>query len=140
MSLHILDTDILSHLRHGNEEICRRIIALPASDLAVTIVTVEESLMGWCAKIRRAKDEAAVVRAYQSLQQAVEYLRGVRILPFDSPSAAIARLLRSQHRRIGLNDIRIAAIVLSHGATLVTRNTKDFSRISELSVEDWSGS
>jgi len=31
----------------------------------------------------------------------------------------------------------IAAITLAHGATLVTHNTDEFSRIEELRLEDW---
>ena len=39
---------------------------------------------------------------------------------------------------IGTNDLRIAAIVLESGATLVSRNLADFRPIAELDVEDWS--
>jgi tRNA(fMet)-specific endonuclease VapC len=35
-------------------------------------------------------------------------------------------------------DLKIAAIVLAHDATLLTRNQKDFSQIQGLKIEDWS--
>jgi predicted nucleic acid-binding protein len=34
-------------------------------------------------------------------------------------------------------DLRIAAIVLEHGATLTTGNVRDFQRIPNLMIEDW---
>ena len=35
-------------------------------------------------------------------------------------------------------DLRIAAIVLEHRGVLVSRNLRDFQRIPNLLVEDWS--
>jgi tRNA(fMet)-specific endonuclease VapC len=62
-------------------------------------------------------------------------------LPFDDQGARICAEVRSQLERagtvIGPHDLQIAAIALQHGLTLVTHNTREFSRISGLKLEDW---
>jgi predicted nucleic acid-binding protein len=46
-------------------------------------------------------------------------------------------VLLSQKLNVSGNDLRIAAIALENGATVVTRMVRDFSRITDLSVENW---
>ena len=42
-----------------------------------------------------------------------------------------------QRVRIGTMDLKIAAIVLAHDATLLSRNLSDFRKVPGLKVEDW---
>jgi tRNA(fMet)-specific endonuclease VapC len=138
VSLWVLDTDTLTLWLRGHEAIAAQVAATPTQQLAVTIITMEELLRGWYTQIRRARTEEQLARAYQALQQTVEFTRGVRILPFDLPAIARYRQLRVHHRRVGTNDLRIAAIVLEQKGILVTRNTSDFGEIADLQLEDWS--
>ena len=55
----------------------------------------------------------------------------------DEAAAAAFQRLRRRHRRIGTMDLKIAAIVLSRNATLLSRNLRDFGHIPDLHVEDW---
>ena len=107
-------------------------------ELAVTIITVEEVLTGWYAEIRRARRDDQLVRAYAALQQAVEFFRLVRILPFDQDSVRRYHELRRQYRRLGTNDLRIASIAMEHLGVVVTRNRGDFEQVEGLVTEDWS--
>ena len=48
-----------------------------------------------------------------------------------------ADTLKRQGRPIGNNDLWIACHALSAGATLVTHNSREFSRIEDLNWQDW---
>jgi tRNA(fMet)-specific endonuclease VapC len=78
MSLYVLDTDCLTLLLRGHTEMGRRVVAHDPAELALTIVTVEETLTGWYSQIRKAKRDDQLVRAYAALQQAVEFCARVR--------------------------------------------------------------
>ncbi len=133
-----LDTDMLTLWFRGHPVVTRQVAECAPEDLAITIITVEEIVSGWYRLIRQARDDEKLVRAYHWLQQSVEFFRDVRILPLTQTSAARFHQLRRQHRAIGTNDLRIAAIALERGATLVSRNRADFGGIAGLKVEDWS--
>jgi tRNA(fMet)-specific endonuclease VapC len=61
----------------------------------------------------------------------------ISVLVFDVPAAATFQQLRRMRLRIGTMDLKIAAIVLSREATLLSRNLIDFGRVPGLQVEDW---
>lgn len=138
MSLHVLDTDCLTLLLHGNAAICRHAAAHDPAELALTIVTVEETLTGWYAQIRKAGKDDQLIRAYAALQQAVEFCARVRILPVDQSAVQRFHDLAAKKLRLGTNDLRIASVALVHGAVLVTRNLRDFKRVAGLQIKDWS--
>ena len=61
--------------------------------------------------------------------------------PWDEEAARyygfIRATLKQQGNIIGSNDLLIAAHARSINAVLVTNNTKEFSRIPDLTLEDW---
>lgn len=59
------------------------------------------------------------------------------ILPFDAKAIAIFDEIRSQKIRGGTMDLRIAAIAIANNLVLLTRNTGDFRKVPNLSIEDW---
>jgi tRNA(fMet)-specific endonuclease VapC len=64
------------------------------------------------------------------------------VLPYDSAAASGGGVIRAELERtgmmIGSMDLLIAAHAWSLQMTLVTNNTKEFSRMSDLVIEDWS--
>ncbi len=64
-----------------------------------------------------------------------------RPLSFDAKAAKILGQIRADLEKrgqlIGAYDMQIAAIALAHDCIVVTHNTKEFERITELRLEDW---
>lgn len=138
MSIYVLDTDIFSLFMRGNEHVHKHVLRVPVDCLAVTIITIEECLTGWYSQIRKARRDERLLRAYTSLQQTLQFLRDVHVLGIDQDALATYHALRARHRRIAVNDLRIAAIALNHFAVLVTHNRGDSAEIEGLTCEDWS--
>lgn len=134
---YVLDTDILTLFQRGDPNVVRNAQSRPPDQLAVTIISVEEQLSGWYTELRQAKKADHLALAYQRMTTAVRFLVRFYILTFGEPAIARYEGLRAAHRRLDKSDLRIAAIVLESGDTLVTRNAKDFRQIAGLHIEDW---
>jgi tRNA(fMet)-specific endonuclease VapC len=76
-----------------------------------------------------------------NLARLSDFFRAMDSMPFDDVAAAHYGLLRAQLESvgtpIGANDMMIAATALAGGATLVTRNQREFARVAGLSIESW---
>ena len=72
------------------------------------------------------------------------FTQNILIDPWDEEAARhyglIRVLLKRQGLLIGNNDLLIASQARSLDAVLVTNNTKEFSRVPDLTLEDWSES
>lgn len=138
MTRYILDTDHISLAQRGHARIAACIAATPPEHLAVSMITVHEQLQGRLAQVQHASTMDAVVWAYKKLHETLTFYLTVSIADFDERAAAVWDDLRRHKIRIGTLDLRIAAIALATGATLVTRNRQDFERVPGLTIEDWS--
>jgi tRNA(fMet)-specific endonuclease VapC len=136
----VLDTDHMSLLEWGGEgsaALRERLADVAPDQVATTIINYEEQMRGWMAYIARAKSMAQRLEAYERLRRHLENYRQVPVLDFDEIAAEEFQRLRRARIRIGTMDLMIAAIVLSHGATMLSRNAVDFGKIPALRVEDW---
>ncbi len=138
MSLHVLDTDILSLLQEGHAAVLARVAACSAEDLAITVISVEEQLSGWYRRLRRGKNPEHLAKVYDHLAASVRSLARLPILSFSEAAIRRARTLQAAKLNVRKMDLCIAAIALEHQAIVVTRNVRDFERVPNLTVEDWS--
>ncbi len=132
--MYLFDTDTLSHVLKParSSPLISRLAAIPPEHQFSTCITVGEMVYG-----AHKSNRAEVL-----LQQLEERLwPNLRILPFDRRAAEIYGRLRADLERAGIPlaepDLRIAAIALQHDLTLVTGNTRHFSRVPSLRVENW---
>jgi len=135
------DTDVLTELLSGNTKVVRRANAIAEEDQSVPVVVVEEILRGRLNSIRRAEAGQASLRveqAYALFEESLKDIRHFRILSFSTEAQAIYRQWRKQKIRVSTHDLRIAAICVDRGATLISYNRRDFERVPGLRVEFWS--
>ena len=137
MALYILDTDIITHLQAGNDLLTLRIAAIEEHNLFTTAVTIYEQLRGRLASINRVGEGPTLIRSYSKFITTFSYLQQVQILPFDDAALFQLQQLRAQKIRVSTQDLRIAAIALSVGGVLVTRNYRDFQKVPDLALENW---
>ena len=137
----VLDTDHLTLLERsrgaGNQVLQDRLDRLEAEPRATTIVTYEEQTRGWMAYMARAKTVVQEIEAYARPKTHLQSFRHILVLDFDERAGVEYQRLRRLRVRIGTMDLKIAAIVLTHDATLLTKNLSDFRKVPGLKVVDW---
>jgi tRNA(fMet)-specific endonuclease VapC len=139
VSVYILDTDHVTLFQHNHPKITQRARAVGNANIFVTTVTLEEQMRGRLAAISRATAQPEKLAVtHTNLQNTLLYFCNINLLAFDDAAYAYYQRLLQAKIRIGTQDLRIAAIALSHQAIVVTRNLQDFGRVPNLSLEDWS--
>ena len=136
MLRYLLDSDHLTLYEHGHALVTRRVRLRPAGEVGITVVTVEEALRGRLAKVARAADGPSRIHQYDLLEKTIQFVTQFQVAPYDQRAEDEFQQLRSI--RIGTQDLKIASIARANGATLVTRNRRDFGRVPGLTLEDWS--
>ena len=138
---YLLDTDHISILQRQSlpeyPTLIARIAQHSTADLAASIISFHEQVLGCHTYIARARSPQDVVRGYRMLAQVLRDFAAALVLPFDAAAAEVFASLAAQRLRVATMDLRIASIPLSRGLVLVTRNESDFARVPGLTTEDW---
>ena len=127
----LLDTNVCVDVLRGHPKVMAQMEAVSPAECAISSVTAFELLSG----VRRS---AQPEREGKKLEK---FFAVVGVLPFDTKAAAQAACIRSALEATGLKigpyDLLIAGHALGNGCTLVTNNTREFSRIEGLRLLDW---
>ena len=132
---YLLDTNIVSETRkpHMNERVRAFLSDVDASSLYLSVLTVGELRKGVEIKRKSDPDSAALLSGWvDGLEQSFND----RIITIDGAVARRWGELSSDRSRPVI-DTLIAATALTHGLTLVTRNTKDLQGIELPLLDPW---
>ncbi len=129
---YLLDTNACIRLLNGTSPaLVARMAGSDPAQIALCSIVKAGLLYG----ARRSSRRADNLRLLES------FFEPLASLPFDDACAERYGIIRSELESagtpIGPNDLIIAATALAHGATLVTNNVKEFSRVAGLRLEDW---
>ena len=135
----LLDTNVLSELLKPRPEqnVVSWVSAQPPASLFTSTIAQAEILYGVAllAEGRRRSGLSSAAQAMFSQEFAG------RVLFFESDAAVAYALIAAERRKSGRPisqfDAQIAAIARSRGATLATRNTRDFRDCGVEAVDPW---
>lgn len=132
--MYLFDTDMLSQIIKKNPSVSfiRRLASIDPDDQFTTSITVGELIYG-------AHKSDRPEYFIQQLEKLV--WPNIQVLSFDQYSAKVYGKLRADLEKKGVSlsepDLRIAAIAIHYGLTVITGNIRHFSRIPGLVTENW---
>ena len=126
---HLLDTNVVVGFLKGHRQIIARMRFRPLNELGLSAIVMAELWFG-----------AFQSRQANALMQRLQKI-GLPILPFGTEDAVctgeVRAFLGRSGNSIGPYDGLIAGHALARNLTLVTHNTREFSRVPGLRIEDW---
>ena len=131
MIKYMLDTNMIAYAKNRRPAVVlERLMQHDPSEICISSITMAELEYGVHNSSKPEQNRTALMM----------FLSGITILPFDSDASfeygKIRYALKSKGILIGGNDLLIAAHAKSLGLTLATHNTREFSRVEGLSIED----
>ena len=127
--MYLLDTDILIFTRRGKFDIQRRIYNVGISNCVISEISLAELYVG----VYKKGD----LRALDMIKALEDTFTTVPISSALKEFGKIKAQLDNTGFGLDKMDLFIAATALANDYTLVSHNTKHFSRIPGLKLEDW---
>ena len=129
---YMLDTNICIYaIKHKPEKVFQKLQEVEPEDVCISSVTYAELVRG-------VEKSAAVEKNRLALSM---LLANIEILDFNVDAADCYGKIRADLEKkgtpIGPLDMIIAGHAQSLGYTVVTKNVKEFSRVSNLKIENW---
>ena len=128
----LLDTDICIYLvKNRHARLLDKISHTAIGEIGISSITIAELQYG----VQKSKQQ------HKNLLALTNYISPFGIVDFDVKAAIEYGIIRADLERkgklIGHYDMLIAAVARSLELTVVTNNTREFKRVTELNVENW---
>lgn len=128
----MLDSDICIYLmKNRHAKISQKFASFQTGEICISVVTHGELYFGASKSQHVGKNMSAIH----------ELLLTLPALKLDENAALhygdIRAILELKGQTIGSNDLWIAAHARSQGITLVSNNLREFSRVPDLLLENW---
>jgi hypothetical protein len=134
---YLLDTNFISETRkiRTNAGVMAFLSAADTAGLFLSVLTLGELRKGVEAKRRTDSVTAASLSLWVD---GIETTFADRVLPVDAAAARLWGELAAR-RSLPVVDTLIAATAITHGLTLVTRNTRDLAATGVPLLDPWQG-
>lgn len=129
---YLLDSNVCIRLiNNSSSAVITRLAYQQPEDILISTITQLELYYGAYRSAQQERNLAILQRFFSQFA----------IIPLDAEAAKIAGKIRAELAAsgtpIGPYDLQIAAITMANNLILVTHNTKEFSRVNGLQIEDW---
>ncbi|MFO7717477.1 MAG: type II toxin-antitoxin system tRNA(fMet)-specific endonuclease VapC [Thermodesulfobacteriota bacterium] len=131
MTRYMLDTNICIAVMKKQPGVRERIETIDPAFVGISSIVLAELTYGVCKSAQYTRN-AQALEDFCSMCHVWDWPAGAA-----DTYGIIRTSLEQQGRTIGANDLLIAAHAKYLHATLVTNNTREFERISELHLQDW---
>lgn len=134
MKQFLLDTDICIHFLKGEYQLGQKVKAVGINNCHLSEITILELTYG--VENSAPKYKASHEKALQNLKQ---WFRE-RIILINTSFTIYAQekvRLKRAGTPIGEFDLLIGCSALANGLVMVTKNTREFSRLSGIEIENW---
>lgn len=128
----MIDTNICIYtIKHKPESVIKRFVSEIPNGLCISSITLAELWHGVEKSANPPKNETTLTK----------FLTALTVLPFDDYAAVeygrICADLQRKGTPIGPMDMLIAAHARAENMILVTNNTREFERVTDLKLENW---
>jgi tRNA(fMet)-specific endonuclease VapC len=131
----MLDTNICIYIiKQQPDAVLKRFFEYQVGDIGISSITLSELHYGVAKSTHQEKNAKALE----------EFIIPLEVVAFDEEAAHAYGVIRATLEKagtpIGGMDMLIAAHAVSLGIPLVTNNTREFVRVPQLTIIDWTAS